>query len=478
MAEMKLIERDTLQEIADAIKEKEATIDLIPVDEYAERIRAIEGGKVRLQAKIATPTAEGTVVEPDKGYGGLSVVTIEGDENLKAENIAEGVSIFGVTGTHANKLAQYMGKTVTELNEDDFDGVESIPEKAFYQHTSIKKAVIPSNVKSIGTSAFSGCTGIESFELAEGVETFGQSAFVNLQGMGNSFFIIPQSVSAIPKTCFSSSKFKGLFIPKSITSCGQQAFSNCSIGGIYIDDLSAFCKISIYNGGYTMTPTHAPLYYKRSLYLNGEIVKDLVIPEDITEILVNTFCGGNFDSVTFHENVTSIGYHSFREATVGSFIVKATTPPTLDSGFASDASITEILVPIGYGDTYKSATNWSSKASIIKEDARAGGASTQLPTPTIQMEMGELYINDFGAAEGADFYWSADGNESWQHLGSYEFAGVGDQECIYESTLYEWLEAIGRNNSDTVTYVHCITHATGYQDSLASNTVTVNGANT
>lgn len=95
----------------------------------------------KLQEKTATPTTSSQTITPDSTYDGLSKVTvsaipstyvkptttktattytpttsnqtiaagtycsgiqtIKGDANLKAENIAEGVSIFGVTGTHS-----------------------------------------------------------------------------------------------------------------------------------------------------------------------------------------------------------------------------------------------------------------------------------------------------------------------------------------------------------------------------------------
>lgn len=53
-----------------------------------------------LQEKTVTPTAEGLSVVPDSGFDGLSKVTVNGDANLVSENIKEGVSIFGITGTN------------------------------------------------------------------------------------------------------------------------------------------------------------------------------------------------------------------------------------------------------------------------------------------------------------------------------------------------------------------------------------------
>ena len=63
-------------------------------------IDTITAGDSKLQTKLITPTGKVFTVGPDSDYDGLSSVTIAGDQDLIPENVAEGVEIYGVLGTH------------------------------------------------------------------------------------------------------------------------------------------------------------------------------------------------------------------------------------------------------------------------------------------------------------------------------------------------------------------------------------------
>lgn len=82
-----------------------------------EKINALpEVKQVAIQSnKAITPTTIEQVVTPDIGYDALAQVTVSGDVNLVAENIAEGVSIFGVTGTHSGGSGEAT-ETITVYN--------------------------------------------------------------------------------------------------------------------------------------------------------------------------------------------------------------------------------------------------------------------------------------------------------------------------------------------------------------------------
>lgn len=67
-----------------------------------EKIKITASGTIKptLQEKTVAPTTSLQNITPDNGYYGLSKVTVEGDDNLVADNIKSGVSIFGVNGTY------------------------------------------------------------------------------------------------------------------------------------------------------------------------------------------------------------------------------------------------------------------------------------------------------------------------------------------------------------------------------------------
>lgn len=86
---------------------------------------------------------------------------------------------------------------------------------------------------------------------------------------------------------------------------------------LYITDLAAYCKIDRKSivaavNGYGHKIKVAPLFIEHSLYLNDELLTDLVIPEEVDTIKDFAFCYcRSLKSVTIPEGVTVVGEAAF-----------------------------------------------------------------------------------------------------------------------------------------------------------------------
>ena len=193
---------------------------------------------------------------------------------------------------------------ITEIKPYVFSGCSSL--------TSI---TIPDSVTEIGRYAFYGCSSLTSVTIGDSVTKIGDYAFYDCTGELVVNCDIP-SASSSSYGAFYGGKFTSVTIGDSVTTIGVFAFEDCSsLTSVYITDLLAWCKIGF--GGVTANP----LYYAKNLYLNNELVTELVIPSDITEIKSYAFYGcSSLISVTIPDSVTTIGEDAFYGCT-GELIV-------------------------------------------------------------------------------------------------------------------------------------------------------------
>ena len=168
--------------------------------------------------------------------------------------------------------------------------VTSINFEAFRYCIGLTEIFIPNSVTSIGNYTFEGCSGLTSITIPNNVTTIGDYAFSGCTG------------------------FTSFTIPNSVTSIGYGAFSGCTnLTAVHIFDLKSWCNInfSIAIGLAPYDLSVNPLYYAHNLYLNGEKITNLVIPDDIKQIKPATFIGGNFSTISFHKELTQINSFAF-----------------------------------------------------------------------------------------------------------------------------------------------------------------------
>ena len=178
--------------------------------------------------------------------------------------------------------------------------------------------IIPNSVVSIGEYAFRDCKSLSSVTIPNSVTSIGDRAF------------------------WECSALTSVVIPNSVTSIGASAFSSCSsLTSVHITDLAAWFGISFRGNAAN------PLYYAHNLYLKGELIKELVIPNSVTNIGQYAFEGcSSLTSITIHNSVISIGRNAFSYC---SGLMSVTIPNSVTSigkdAFYRCSSLTSITIP-------------------------------------------------------------------------------------------------------------------------------------
>ena len=109
-------------------------------------------------------------------------------------------------------------------------------------------------------------------------------------------------------TFYYSRDVTSINIPSSVTFIGKSAFEKSDkLTSVHISDIDAWCKI-IFEEPYTSNP----LVHAHHLYMNGEEIEDLIIPDGVTSIKDGTFYGCfGLTTAIIPEGVTDIGASAF-----------------------------------------------------------------------------------------------------------------------------------------------------------------------
>ena len=206
-------------------------------------------------------------------------------DSLTSVTIGDSVTTIGDSVT---TIGNYAFEDCTSLTSVTIgDSVTTIGDYAFRDCDSLISVAIGDSVTIIGNSAFSGCTSLTSVTIPDSLKTIGSNAFYNCIGI------------------------EDITIGDSVTSIGAYAFEKCTnIKKVYIRDVAAWCNITF---GYEYRGVLSnPLYNGGHLFLNGDKITDLVIPDGVTKINDYAFYNCiSITSVTIPDSVTSIGKEAF-----------------------------------------------------------------------------------------------------------------------------------------------------------------------
>ncbi len=159
---------------------------------------------------------------------------------------------------------------------------------------------------------------IKKLVFEEGITKIGRNS---CQFMSNvTDIILPEGLLVIDDLAFyQNESVKKIYIPSSVRKIGELSFNGCSsMEGVYIDDLDAWCEIEFgeYSDLLGYHSTYNPLTQCGNLYLDNELVTELIISNEVDKISDNAFLGcTSIKSVKFPDSLKSIGHGAFSQCT-------------------------------------------------------------------------------------------------------------------------------------------------------------------
>ena len=140
---------------------------------------------------------------------------------------------------------------------------------------------IPDNVSIIGTQAFKHNSNIQQVIIPEGVTRIEVGAF------------------------WGCSELSSITIPKSITHIESGAFLDCGkLKAVHITDIESWCSIECESNSNILENAEG-------LFLNGTVIRDLVIPDGVKKISTIFSNYSGLTSITIPSSVTKVGNKAF-----------------------------------------------------------------------------------------------------------------------------------------------------------------------
>ncbi len=249
---------------------------------------------------------------------------------------ADGVTIYYNYFLHYDNTelaVTYRGYSIDSYS-NEYSGNVVIPKSVTYNGNTY-------SVTSIGRYAFDNCSDMTSIIIPGSITTIEYCAFSGCSGLTS--VTIPNSVTSIGDWAFNGcSGLTSITIPNSVTSIGESAFFRCiSLTSVNISEITAWCNIKFKDYGSN------PLCFANSLHLNGEKVKELIIPNSVTNIGNYTFYNcSSLTSIAIPTSVTSIGESALRGCSgLTSINIPNSVTSIGESAFYDCSGLTSITIP-------------------------------------------------------------------------------------------------------------------------------------
>lgn len=348
----------------------------------------------------------------DLSLPNLTSLGVNAFNGVKIKKISSLGKLQKLPAADTNEVKNY-GSVETLLEVTLPDTITIIPANSFYGYKYIER-VVARNVEVINGNAFNGCILLNDINL-QNVKTIGLAAFQNCKLDGE--LSLPNASGDIGFRAFAGTKITSVTTLGSITSLcsstawdgnGYGVFQKCTeLQSVVLPETLKIIGRSCFNGCSKLTSINIPQGVEkildnafegsskinfgdlilpnltsigiRAFFLSSTGLRRILDLGHITTLPANNGTGasGTFVNCSALElailpsTLTTMG--TSRQPFIGcpklsTMILKAETPPSLGSKFALGQHVSsslKIYVPDASVESYKSATNWVSHASII-----------------------------------------------------------------------------------------------------------------
>lgn len=217
-------------------------------------------------------------------------------KTIKKAVIKEGVT----------RVGNYAFRMCSQLEEVDFSStIESIGAYSFYSCSKLENVVFPEGLKKIEQSAFESCSMIGSITIPGGVTRVPSRGFAYCSLLSD--VTLCDGVEKISDRAFMSCPALSTFrMPSSVKSFGMDAIDLGKIKTLYFNDIVKWCSID-----FSVSRSN-PMTGAQTVYLDGKLLENLVIPEGVESISDAAFTGARcLKSVTLPSSLKTVGLNAF-----------------------------------------------------------------------------------------------------------------------------------------------------------------------
>lgn len=290
---------------------------------------------------------------------------------ISSINLPEGVTEIPQYCFYGTPLTSViLGDGITSLGSNCFQScsklqsvklpahIKTLPSSIFYGCSSLSEIVIPDEVSKIESSAFYGCSALEGINIPDSVSSIGSGMFQNCSALKE--VKIPAKISTLPSSLFQGcSALEKVTISPEVTALPSNIFSGCR----NLNSISFYGDATVSSPGVIRLNDNLKSIAQYA-FQNCTAIKEVILPEGLTTLGGrDIFKETGITELIIPASVTSMNQNYICENNENvTFYVCGTSPVTVNRFTFAKASGNydfPVIVPTGYAETYKSATNWN-----------------------------------------------------------------------------------------------------------------------